>query len=259
MKRQILMAVLAVLMALPAFAAKRERLDVNQLRTKNGNVVTSTELDILSGATVTTAQLNTVTVDPGAHAVGNIDFNTTGTAAMTVTINGVAYLEANSEDADAGIWTNGSSAADSATSLILAINGDIRATVNYTAVVDLSGDGVVVYADAVGTAGNFTLASDDGTATVSAATMLGGASPAQKIQATYEMTVNATQVLAGSADIPIPFTPIGFLIQVRTSTGLVKAITDLVTIQSSPARIRVDIDGGTNIASTDVIHLIVWN
>ena len=89
---------------------------------------------------------------PGGRAAGYIDFNAVAEAGMTVTIGGVDYQEADTADAENGVFTNGASAADSATSLIAAINGDTRAAVPYTAAADLSGDGVWLYADAVGIA-----------------------------------------------------------------------------------------------------------
>lgn len=207
----------------------------------------------------TAAQLNTITIDPGAHGMGSIDFNATGTGAMTITINSVAYLEAGSEDLPNGIWTNGANPGDSATSLILAINGDTRTSIAYTALADESGDGVILIADNIGTAGNFTLASDDGAATVSAGTMLHGAAAALKQQATYEHTVNATDDLAGNIDVPLPFAPIGYQVQVRSTTGLLKAITALVTVETTPNRLRIDYDGGTNPAATDELFVLAWN
>lgn len=214
-------------------------------------------LDIESGGTLQMggSSVDALTLDPGAIAVGSIDFNTTGTGAMTITINGVAYLEANSAVPASGIWTNGSSAANSATSLIAAINGDTRATVEYTAIADETGDGVMLFADNVGSAGNFTLASDDGTATVSAAAMTGGADPELKTQAVYQYTVTSEDDLAGNFDVPLPFAPAMFQLEVRNSSGLFKAITALVTVETSPNRLRVNYDGGTNPAATDVARV----
>ena len=67
-----------------------------------------------------------LTYFPGQNAVGVVDFNGTGEAAMKITINGVDYQEADAADPEDGVWTNGASAANSATSFAAAVNGDTR-------------------------------------------------------------------------------------------------------------------------------------
>ena len=227
-----------------------------ELNILTGVTATATELNLIDGYTGTTANLNGIPSDLGAMAAAVVDFNAAGTAAMTITIDGVAYLEADAADAPNGVWTNGASANDSATSLIAAINGDTRATVPFTAVAGVDTDSVYLFWDAIGTAGNITIASDDATGTVE--NSLGGAAQAIKQVATQIHTVTTQGLLSGATEIPLPFTPTAFIIQARTSTGLIKAITDLATIQTSPDRIRIDTDGATNLANTDVVSVWAW-
>jgi hypothetical protein len=201
------------------------------------------------------AELNSIHHDAGVVGHTVIDFNTVGTATMTVTINSVAYLEADTADAPNGVWTNGASAADSATSLIAAINGDTRAAVGYTAKADASGDGVVLTADAVGTAGNYTCASDDGSATTS--NFLGGLEVTAVLQrADLAHIVTAAEVLAGAVVIPTYFVPrIYHLTAYLTSTGAVIHLSDLVTVGSAPNSIIITADGAVSLAAGDIVHL----
>ena len=214
-------------------------------------LVTSTaaELNILDGVTSTAAQLNTIEQFPGAMASAVVDFNATGEAAMSVTVDGVVYLEADAEDLPNGVWTNGASANDSATSLIAAINGDTRAAVPFTALVGVDTDAVTLFWDAIGTAGNVTISTTSGANCTAAALK-------QITRVTH--TVTTQGLLSGAVEIPVPFTPTGFSFVSVSSSGLQKAITDLATIQASPARIRFDTDGATNLANTDVVYLTAW-
>ena len=62
--------------------------------------------------------------EPGHVAVGRADFAGTATAAITVTIGGIIYLEADATNFPNGVWTNGGTANDSAVRLAAAMNGD---------------------------------------------------------------------------------------------------------------------------------------
>ncbi len=215
---------------------------------------TSAELNTLDGATVTTAQLNSLRRNPGSMASAYIDFNATGEAAMTVTIDGIVYQEADTADAPNGVWTNGASAADSATSLIAAINGDTRAAVPFTAVADATGDGVWLFWDAVGTAGNVTIATSSASnCTVQNST--GGAAAAIKQTCTIVHTVNTQELLSGVIEIPIPFTPTHVHATAVDASGTPIYFTDTVTIATSPDRIKITTAGATNLADTNVVHL----
>jgi hypothetical protein len=206
--------------------------------------------------TSTPAILNEVTYFPGMQSTAAIDFNAVGTAAMNVTINSVIYLEADTADATNGVWTNGSSAADSAASLILAINGDTRAAVPFTAYADATGDGVILIWDAVGNTGNVTITSSDGSATT--ATSVGGENAGTKQVINVTRTITTNDLLAGVVTIPVPFVPTGFNVNAVSSSGVPVYFTDAVTIGATPNRILITTAGGTNLANTDVVHLTVW-
>jgi hypothetical protein len=175
---------------------------------------------------------------------------------MTITIDGVVYQEADTEDFPNGVWTNGASAADSATSLISAINGDTRATVPFTAYADETGDGVILIWDAVGSDGNVTITSSDGSATT--ANSVGGENAGRKQVINVTRTITTNDLLAGVITIPIPFTPTGFNINAVDSSGTPIYFTDQVTIAATPNRILITTDGGTNLANTNVVHLTAW-
>ena len=194
----------------------------------------------------------------GAMASAYIDFNAAGEAAMSVTIGGVIYLEADAAVPATGVWTNGAAAASAATSLIAAINGDTRATVPFTAVADVSGDGVWLFWDAVGTAGNVTISTSSASnCTVQNST--GGLAAASHDTINIKHTVNTQELLSGAIEIPVPFTPTGFHVTATSATGAKIAFTDLVTIQATPDRIRIDTDGATNLANTNIIYLTAFN
>ena len=200
--------------------------------------------------------LDRVVYFPGNHAMATIDFNAVGTATMTITINGVVYTEADTAVPASGIWTNGASAADSATSLIAALNGDTRAVVPFTAIADVSGDGVIIVWDAVGTAGNVTIASSTGDATT--ANSLLGENAAIKKSANITKTITTNELLAGASTIPLPFAPSGFTFNCVSATGAPILTTDLLTIETAPNRILITTTGGTTLANTDVVHLTAW-
>lgn len=207
---------------------------------------------VLAGPTLATSGVN------GRAASAYIDFNATGEAAMTVTINGVVYTEADTAVPATGVFTNGASAADSAASLIAAINGDLRATVPFTAVADVSGDGVWLFWDAVGTAGNVTITTTSASnATVQNST--GGEATTARDSINLTHTVNTQELLSGAVEIPVPFTPTGFHVTAVDSAGTPIYFTDKVTIQATPDRIRIDTDGATNLANTNVVRVTAFN
>ncbi|MDD4924291.1 MAG: hypothetical protein PHF74_05600 [Dehalococcoidales bacterium] len=206
--------------------------------------------------TSTPATLNQVVNFPGMQATAAVDFNAVGTAEMVITIDGATYSETDVADAPNGYWTNGSSAADSATSLIAAINGDTREAVPMTAYADDSGDGVILIWDAVGAAGNVTVVSSDGSATT--ATAVGGENAGTKQVINVTRTITTNDLLAGVITIPMPFVPTGFNINAVNASGAPVYFTDTVTIAATPNRILITTDGGTNLANTNIVHLTVW-
>lgn len=205
------------------------------------------------------AQLNGLVYFPGRQAQACIDFNTgAAEGACSVTANGVVYLEADAEDFPNGVWTNGASAANSATSFAAAVNGDTRAGGSpFTALVSAANHSVYLVADAVGTAGNVVI-STTSAARVTVENTTGGLAAAVKKMFAIRRAVTAQDVLATEITIPVPFTPTAFTERARDSTGLAKAHTWLTTIQAAPARIRIYAAGATALVATDVVELVIW-
>ena len=200
--------------------------------------------------TATPAQLNQAFYDPGAMASAAIDFTGVGGAAGNVTIDGVVYLEADAEDFPNGVWTNGASAADSATSLISAINGDTRATVPFTALADVSGDGLNLFWDAVGVAGNVTISTTCANCTVE--NSVDGRAAGIKRIATVSHTVTTQELLSGAIEIPIPFVPRVPSLR-ALKAGVPVYYTDSLSIAATPNRLILTTAGGTNLADGDVL------
>lgn len=182
-------------------------------------------------------------VQTDIKAVGHVDFSGVGGAGDAITINGVAYTEADTAVAASGIWTNGASAADSATSLAAAINGDLRPTKPpVTAVVSAGGDTVVVVANKPGPEYNYTITTTADNST--AYNMAGGAKGGRIECAAIAHTATAQDVLAGEVTIGLDWTPDAFFVQVFNA-GVDLAFDGTTTLQSSPTRLRI-VDGGSN-------------
>lgn len=197
---------------------------------------------------------------PGHRAVGVIDFNGAGEAAMKVTIDGVDYQEADTADAPNGVWTNGASAADSATSLAAAINGDTRATAPaVSAVVSDDGDSVIVVADEPGTDGNLAVTTDSAS-NCTVENLHGGRDAFNREMASVAHTVTAQEVLADEVNVPVPFVPSNFHATVRDTNGAWKATepTFEATIESSPDRVRLNFAGATDLVAGDVVHITIF-
>ena len=196
---------------------------------------------------------------PGTPASAYIDFNATGEAGMSVTIGGVVYQEADTAVPATGVWTNGSSAANSAASLIAAINGDARAAVPFTAVADLSTAGVWLFWDEAGeTAEDFEITTDSSSACTVTAAPVGGAAAGRKKMVALKHTIATQELLSGAVEIPLPFAPGGFHVSAFSSTGAPIYFTNLVTVQESPHRIRLVTNGATALANTNVAHITAW-
>ena len=204
------------------------------------------------------ALINLADYDAGQHAVAIIDFNTgAAEAGCKVTINGVEYLEADPAVPANGVWTNGATAANSATSFVAAVNGDTRAAVPFTAVISPAGHSVMLVWDSVGTAGNVTITTDSA-ARVTVENSHGGLEPARRPILALRYVVTAQDVLNTAICIPVPFTPRAVIENAKTTAGLLKAHTGLVTIAASPARIMIDnTAGATHLAATDVVDLVI--
>jgi hypothetical protein len=198
-------------------------------------------------------------VDQGNHAIGYIDFDTGAfQAGKLITIGGIVFTEADTAVPATGVFTNGASAANSATSLIAAINGDLRTAVPFTAYADVSGDGVVVVWDAVGVPADGVVIATSGTNSSIETPAVHGVAPDSKKICRVAHTVTTQQLKAGAIVIPLPFAPTGFFAQVWTAGVDTPSITDVFTIESAPNSILITITGGTNVANGDVVRIQAW-
>ena len=192
---------------------------------------------------------------PAIPSMAYINFNANGESNMTVTINGVVYLKQAGANNPTGVWA-GTTAGTCASGLVAALNGDTRkGKPPLTATLSINGNGVWLFWSLGGTTGNITVTTSSASAcTVQSAT--GGVNNSIIKHVAITHTVNAQELLSGGIEIPLPITPLAFSLQVFSATGLLKAITDLVTVQTAPTRIRIATTGGTNCVATDVIRLI---
>lgn len=199
-----------------------------------------------------------LTYYPGRNAVGVVDFNGIAEAGSTITVGGQVYTEADTADSENGVFTNGASAANSATSFAAAINDDTRDNAPaVTAVVSDAGDSVVLVADNPGTAGNLSV-STDSASNVTVEDMHDGEDTNRKKIAAGNYTVTAQDVLADEVNIGIPFAASGFVVNVRTSTGLIDAVTALATVETSPNRLMLNFAGATDMEAGDIVHYVVF-
>ena len=194
----------------------------------------------------------------GARASGVVDFGGAGEAGTVITIGGISYSEADTADAVNGIWTNGATAADSATSFAAAVNDDARANrPQVSAFVSAAGDSVVVVADVSEAAGNLVM-TEDSAVNVTVENLVGGEDSHRNRMIVVNRVVSAQDVLATEVNIPLSFTPTSFIVDLRTTAGVSKAYDGAATIEANPARLKLDFAGAVDPAATDVIHAVIW-
>jgi hypothetical protein len=150
--------------------------------------------------------------------------------------------------------------ATTVTTLIALINAN-KPTQACTASVDPVDNKVIrLAADAPGAQGNIALTNTVGDASYvnSAATLLGGDYGGKQFVEQGQYVVTALDVTAQNVMIPLEVaSPRNLQVEVYSSTGAKKAITDLCTISGSFLKIAKT--GGTNLAATDVVHYQVTN
>lgn len=191
----------------------------------------------------------------GSVPVGTFRFGDLGDCDK-VTVGAVDYVRDATPVATDGEWTEGISAAASATNLAAGINADTRngGGKYYIAWVDSDGDTVFVAALTATT--NAALSRTGGAQPTTTLGQAGGLAPATKRTQMVTHTVTADDVdTSATFQIPVPFVPTMFIIQVRDATGALKAISDLVTITASPNRILITSNGATHCAATDIVTL----
>lgn len=229
--------------------------------------------------------------DTGAVAEARLIFSAQPSHQDTIGIGGDAYEFIDTgtgtqvaDDANIAVVIGGSAAA-TLNNLIAAINGtadEEHATVTLadgtTPAVGIGS--VAVVADAIGTdlrirsataAGNNPIPADPDIALAESITSatdiwrqgtvnlnsLSGYAAAPKREVKGSLAVTTAMLTSEPFTVvSCPFTPTGFIVQVRTSTGLCKYVTDLFTIANDT--IQCNVDGATSVANTDTITFHVW-
>ncbi len=228
----------------------------------SGRILVGDGTDLVSvavsgDATLSAAGALTIAAAPatGKIAVGLVDFNVTGDCDAVV-VGAVTYTHNEAPTVTNGEWAYGASAAASATNLAAGINGDTRngGTTYYTAVA--SDTTVFIFAKTAGVAGNVTISRTAGTNPDSIDNLVGGVATGAKKLTVVKHTVTTEEGTQVEVHIPLPFVPTTFTAQVRDSSGAIKAVTDLFTIETAPDRIKVATGGATHIAATDTITIV---
>ncbi len=192
----------------------------------------------------------------GNLAIGAVKFGAKGDC-TDVTVGTKAYTRQAIPVVTNGEWTEGAGAAASATNLAAGINGDTRNAGGpwYGAIVDSDGDTVFIYTLTPGAGVN--IARTGGAEPATTENQTGGlGGPVAKKQAMVTHTATALDVdTTATFNVPLPFAPTMFIIQVRSAAGVQKAITDQVTIAAAPNRLLITSAGGTHCAATDIITI----
>ncbi len=197
--------------------------------------------------TTVTATSNATTITVTAVAFGTSG-NALGTTETGANFSWAAATLAGGVDPTAG---------ETGTALVAAITGYIPSVVTAS---KLSANEVMVVAKHVGTAPiavSETLSgANNGWA---AAALFGGGNQPDGVPATslVERTATAVEVALGVVRVQFPFPPRFVLAQVRSSVGAVKAWDGAITITGN--RVDLTSSGGTNVAATDKVTVVVQN
>lgn len=127
----------------------------------------------------------------------------------------------------------------------------------------LSGAALLISADATGALALATTETLAGANNVwNAATMTDGADPGQRRFMAIARTVTATDVALDNIYIPLDFTPTVVMVNVLTSSGVVKAWDGARSITAPsggfPAYITIGNGGTSDWAATDVLHIVAF-
>lgn len=199
----------------------------------------------------------------GAKAVGSIQIKDNANLAdAEVIVLGDKTYEWNDTEGDVvegRVWLDRTVGTDAlaAAELITKINAN-PPTKSVTAVIDPKDNTTVrLYADARGAAGDiaFTTTMGDSNNIIAAVSnkLADGENGGNELLHRGEYTVTALDVLADNVmlETSLPNGPSFFMVQCRTSAGLIKAITALFTV--SGTKIRCDFAGATDPAAGDTI------
>lgn len=212
--------------------------------------------EIASGAITDGLIASKIVKDAGRLAVGLVAFAAKGDC-TSVTVGAATYAYDATPVVANGEWAYGADAAASATNLAAAINGDTRNAggPSYKAVVGGAG-AATVYIFQLVPGGNPTVARVGGAQPATAEGMVGGGSAEVKQTITIRHTVTTVEGTNVEVHIPLPFAPTNWTWVVLASTGAIKPVTDIATVETTPDRIKVATAGATHIAATDVIVVI---
>ena len=222
------------------------------------DVLSTIEAGEVGAGTISDAELaSKIVKDAGRLAVGLVTF--AGQADCTsITVGAVTYTYDATPDVTLGEWgPHGGTAAASATALAAGVNGDTRNAGGpyYRAVVGGSGaDTVFIFQLTPG--GNPTIARVGGAQPATVEGMAGGGSAEVKQTITIRHTVTTQEGADVEVHIPLPFAPVNWTWVVLASTGAIKPVTDIATVETTPNRIKIATAGATHIAATDVIVVI---
>lgn len=192
--------------------------------------------------------------DKGQSSHGGVFFTGVGDC-TSVDVGGIVYLRDDTPDVTQGEWASGATAAAAATNLAAAINGDTRAALVYTA--EAIGDGVVIRAITPGTAGNVAVARVAGAEPSTTQNLVQGRAAKTCQVGTVYHTVTALDALMTEFTLELPFAPDTFIVQVVTSTGVIRTgITDTFNFDSTPLGVVVTSTGITHVVAGDIITVL---
>jgi hypothetical protein len=197
----------------------------------------------------------------GGKGVGSLHLSDQPSDGDFFTIGGKKYeFDNNAAVAEGSVMvTIGGSVALTMTALLAAINAN-KPEIPVSAVIDpvnASGQLARLTADRVGANGNLALTKSGTNLTVSAAAMTGGENGSIQTPARGAHVVTASDVLGDCVVIETGLTSPRFATAVcRTTAGLIKAITALLTVSGS--KLILTFAGATDPAATDVITWECW-
>jgi hypothetical protein len=190
----------------------------------------------------------------GVQAIGSVRFTGVGDC-DAVQVGAVLYTRDATPVVADGEWTEGVSAATSATNLAAGINGDTRNSGASYYVATVNTDTVHIYAKTVG--GNVAIALTGGAPTEPSVreNLVEGVLKVHKDSVMVQHTVTANDVqTAVLVNIPLPFVPAYYIVQIRNATGGIRYdVTDQFTIGATPNRLVLTDNGATHVIAGDII------
>lgn len=195
-------------------------------------------------------------LDGGGVASGLVFFSAAGEPGMSVTVDGVAYVESATPDPSLGEWSHGASAADSAASFLAAAAADTRAAVPWLAVAGTDPGAVRLVRTTPGAAGNVSLTTDSAGACTVADTS-GGVDAGGGGVVLVEHLVTAHELQDGGAvEVALPFAPKALQVSARASDGRLRLFSGPMEVLAGPDRVRITNDGVVDLVDGDVVT--VW-